>query len=41
MEWYWWVLIGIGIIALCALKLTVFKRISSKKNKKINHDDED
>ncbi len=31
MEWYWWVLIGIGVVALGWLKLTVFNRIMKKR----------
>lgn len=34
MEWYWWVLIVIAVIAIGAIKLTVFNKwMESRKNK--------
>ncbi len=40
MEWYYWVLIGVGLVALGALKLYVFGKMKAKK-KPIHHDDEE
>lgn len=34
MAWYLWVLIVIGIAALGALKLSVFKKIMAKRKEK-------
>ena len=33
MAWYWWVLIGIGVIALGYIKLKVFKNMMNRKSK--------
>ena len=40
MEWYWWVLIGLGLVLLGFIKIKVFNNI--KKSKKVqHHQDED
>jgi hypothetical protein len=33
MEWYWWVLIGIGVVLIGYIKLKVFKNWIGKKSK--------
>ncbi|MDD3946918.1 MAG: hypothetical protein PHI19_03675 [Clostridia bacterium] len=33
MEWYWWLLIALGVVGLGALKLLVFNKMRKKKNK--------
>ena len=32
MEWYWWVLIAVGVVVIGSLKLKIFKAILAKKN---------
>lgn len=34
MEWYWWVLIVIGVVIIGYIKLKVWKMISAKKKEK-------
>lgn len=44
MQWYWYVLIGLGVVGLGALKLYAWKRIKdnrSGKGGKSDHPDED
>lgn len=42
MQWYWWVMIGIGIAGIGALKLYFFGKLKKKAEaKKIKHNDED
>jgi hypothetical protein len=31
MAWYWWVLIGVGVVVIGWLKLSVFKKIMAKR----------
>lgn len=33
MAWYWWVLIGVVVIAGGYLKLKLFKKLMTKENK--------
>jgi hypothetical protein len=33
MEWYWWVLIGIAVVVVGALKLKVFSMILENRKK--------
>jgi hypothetical protein len=33
MEWYFWVLIGLGAVFLGVVKMTVFKKIMRQRNK--------
>ena len=37
MQWYWWVLIGVGVVVIGFLKLKVLQGMMKKKQK----DDED
>jgi hypothetical protein len=39
MDWYWYVLIGVGVVGLGCLKLMAFKKIK-EKNKPHNDSDE-
>lgn len=39
MEWWIWALIGVGVVAIGALKLMMFKRMKEKKNKKPTFED--
>lgn len=39
MEWYWWVLIVLGIVLLGYLKIKLFNNIN--KSKKDHHQDDD
>ncbi len=41
MEWYWWVLIGLGVAFLGYLKLKIFNNMTKKSKNKNHHDDED
>jgi hypothetical protein len=34
MEWYWWVLIGVGFVALGFVKIKVWNRIKKKYEEK-------
>jgi hypothetical protein len=34
MEWYWWVLIGIGVVAIGYLKLKVWGNMTKTKAEK-------
>ncbi len=34
MAWYWWVLIGVGVVVIGWLKLSVFKKIMAKRQAK-------
>jgi len=34
MEWYWWVLIAVGVIALGILKIKVWNSIKQNRKKK-------
>lgn len=40
MEWYWWVLIAAGVIAIGYLKLKVWDKIKAKRKKR-RHDTEE
>ena len=40
MDWYWWVLIGVGVVGLGYLKLKLFSKMT-KKPKNHEHHDED
>jgi len=40
MEWWVWGLIGIGVIAIGAIKLTVFSRIMRKRKQKKRFSDD-
>jgi len=31
LAWYWWVLIGLGLVGLAVLKLTIFKKMVETK----------
>lgn len=33
MEWYWWVLIAVGVVVIGSLKLKLFKAILARKAK--------
>ena len=39
MEWWIWVLIGIGVAAIGALKLMMFKKMKEKNAKKPTFED--
>jgi hypothetical protein len=39
MEWYWWLLIAIGVLALGGVKLFLFKKSKEKRNKKNDEGD--
>lgn len=43
MEWYWWVLIGIGVFALGFVKFYFWGKIMKKRQNKdtVKHEDED
>ncbi len=41
MAWWIWVLIGVGVVALGALKISVFKKILSKKKETKRFTEED
>ncbi len=41
MDWYWYVLIGVGIVGIGYLKLVVFKKIQAKKHLLPKHKEED
>lgn len=41
MEWWAWLLIAIGVIALGAVKLIIFNKIKESKKKKTKFTDED
>ena len=34
MEWYWWVLIGLGVVALGFVKIKVWNNIQKKNREK-------
>ncbi|MBN2405610.1 MAG: hypothetical protein JXE06_08515 [Coriobacteriia bacterium] len=34
MEWYWWVLIGIGVVVIAYVKLVVFGKIMANMKAK-------
>ncbi len=34
MEWYWWVLIAIGVIAIASVKLKVFGMILERRKRR-------
>ncbi len=39
MQWYWWILIAVGVLAIGYLKLKVWKKIKAKR--KNQHDIEE
>lgn len=40
MEWYWWVLIGIGCVAIAIIKVKIMGKMMSKKSgKQIEEED--
>ena len=39
MEWWIWVLIAIGVVAIGALKLAVFKKMKQKRAQKPTFED--
>lgn len=41
MDWYWWVLIVVGLVFLGYLKLKLFNNIKKKSKNKVHHDEED
>jgi len=41
MDWYWWVLIGVGVVALGYLKLKIFNKMVKKSKDKSQHEEED
>ncbi|WP_279380765.1 hypothetical protein [Mobilitalea sibirica] len=41
MEWWTWVLIGVGVVALGAIKLAIFKKMKQSKEAKKKFTDED
>jgi hypothetical protein len=41
MAWYLWVLIVIGVVAIGALKLSVFKKIMAKRKEKADAAEEE
>ncbi len=41
MAWWIWVLIGIGVVILGALKISVFKKMAQRKAEKKKFTDED
>lgn len=40
MEWYWWVLIAAGIVAIGYLKLKIWSRMKANYKKKQQDSDE-
>jgi hypothetical protein len=34
MEWYWWVLLGVAVVAIATLKLKVFSMILENRKKR-------
>jgi len=36
MEWYWWLLIGVGVIVIGYFKLQIFKKLMSKKGQTLD-----
>ena len=38
LAWYWWVVIGIAVVVIGALKLKVFKSMINKKKGKIDEE---
>ena len=32
MEWYWWLLIGVGVVVIGYIKLKILKKIMTKKD---------
>ena len=40
MEWYWWVLIGIGVVGLGYLELKIFNKMVKKPKNKEHHDED-
>lgn len=40
MEWYWWVLIVIGVIAIGFLKIKVWNNIKNKRREKQTESEE-
>jgi len=41
MQWYWYVVIVVGVALLGYLKLTVFKKMQDKKRKRPLNDEEE
>lgn len=40
MLWYWWVLIGIGCVAIAIVKVKVFGKIMNNRSKKQAEEEE-
>ncbi|MFA7673573.1 MAG: hypothetical protein WCY62_06940 [Clostridia bacterium] len=41
MEWYWWVLIGVGIVALGFIKIKVWNSIKKKYEEKTSQKEDE
>lgn len=41
MEWYWYLIIVVGVLALGAIKIIIFNKYKAKKNSNKTHQDED
>lgn len=41
MEWYWWVLIGVGVAALGYLKIKIWNRMLENRKKAKREAEED
>jgi hypothetical protein len=39
MDWYWWVLIGVGVVIIGYLKLKVFKKITQRSSSQNQEED--
>jgi len=39
MEWYWWLLIGVGVIVIGYFKLKILKKIMTKKETTLDEND--
>jgi len=33
MEWYWWVLIGVGVVIIGYIKIKVLQKMRDKRNR--------
>lgn len=40
MEWYWWVLIGVGVVVIGILKMKVWRMLQSRNKNKMIDDEE-
>lgn len=41
MEWWYWIVVAIGVIALGAVKLSLFRRMTQNRAAKKRFEDED